>query len=248
MPNHVISIAGTMGAGKTTAAKYCESYLTAKGFNVLITKWAQPIYDVLSLLNQEKHREFMVSFSDLAKLHFGKKIFTDVKMRELVKHLNNNTYDVIIFDDTRFMQELTTLRQCKEVASVVSIFLDTTLEASQQRSGTHYNRCGDLVEKDLPKLRSFSNYRIINDLDLDLDTFQGTLRKILNNLPYESWEGTRGTLWGSQVNIRPGMVRCAGCGRTTTYINSASGLPVCERCDHRQLLVNIEAELGRLLA
>jgi dephospho-CoA kinase len=104
-----IMICGEACSGKTT----CMNYITKiyKKINekciIYFMKFAEPHYQTLEILNQQKNRLFMQEFSDLAKKHFGESIFVDAfdanVKREFPFHYISN--GIIICDDLRYLIE-----------------------------------------------------------------------------------------------------------------------------------------------
>lgn len=93
-----IAIVGQQCAGKTTAANIIAGHFDEVEF----VKFADPIYQVLGVLRQDKHRAFMQDFGEMAKKYFGESIFVDLfHARMWCKNGNS----AIICDDIRRLYE-----------------------------------------------------------------------------------------------------------------------------------------------
>lgn len=109
-----IACIGQQCSGKTSLAKFFINKFSA----VFHIKMADPIYNALDGLKQEKHRAFMQQFGDLAKKHFGEEIFPQIFERQVLE-IENESFEkevgeplkftdqiLIINDDVRFEYEL----------------------------------------------------------------------------------------------------------------------------------------------
>ena len=109
-----IAFIGQQCSGKTSAAKICMKYFDS----TRILKIADPIYDTLNALHQDKHRAFMQQFADLAKVHFGEQVLVEVfkenvaqAEKEAEKEWKNYSNALIACDDIRFPYELETVKE-----------------------------------------------------------------------------------------------------------------------------------------
>jgi dephospho-CoA kinase len=132
-----IGIIGQQCAGKTTAANFiCEL------FDPLSTEWfkfADPIYDTLKAHRQEKNRQFMQQFSDLAKYFFGDDIYVkcfkaNVQEREKeIEPLIVGKFPgkrLFICDDIRYKSEFAA---CKELGFKI-ISIDAPVAVRKKRA------------------------------------------------------------------------------------------------------------------
>jgi len=97
-----IALVGPACSGKTSAYEYIKKLCDEK--NIYLLKFAQPHYDVLAILHQEKHRPFLQEFSDLAKEHFGEDIFVKI-FEEKVNDISQDNIGILICDDLRYLIE-----------------------------------------------------------------------------------------------------------------------------------------------
>lgn len=136
MPVTKIAVIGQQCSGKTSAAKLFKKYFDAS----YVVKIADPIYDTLAALRQDKHRSFMQQFADLAKEHFGENVLVDVFI-ENVKFIEKQKQQedmmsgkernaLIVCDDIRFPYELGTVRELG--FNLVAVKADT--EVRKQRA------------------------------------------------------------------------------------------------------------------
>lgn len=102
------AVVGEQCSGKTSAAKFIGRHFSCPE----IVKFAQPIYDVLDVLQRPKHRAFMQQFSSMAKQHFGDMIFNELFANRVNDLMANPVgADSVICDDLRFPFELTLVRK-----------------------------------------------------------------------------------------------------------------------------------------
>lgn len=103
-----IAITGKQCSGKTTVTNLILKHFS----HHRILKFAQPLYDILGVLGQPKHRAFMQEHSDLAKKHFGPMVFNDIFKREL-GYMEKAFLppDIVVCDDMRFQHELNTVKE-----------------------------------------------------------------------------------------------------------------------------------------
>jgi len=96
-----IALVGLACSGKTTIANHINNLESR------IIKFAQPHYDILKVLGQEKHRLFMQELSDLCKKHFGDDIFVKIFENSASRYENQNSLLVksLICDDLRYKIE-----------------------------------------------------------------------------------------------------------------------------------------------
>jgi dephospho-CoA kinase len=110
-----IACIGQQCSGKTSLAKFFIN----KFSSVFHIKLADPIYNALDGLKQEKHRAFMQQFGDLAKKHFGEEIFAQIlekrvleiereaKEHEIIDEIIPFENQILIVnDDVRFGYEM----------------------------------------------------------------------------------------------------------------------------------------------
>jgi len=104
------AIVGKQCSGKTMVAQLMKTMYTG---NFVTLKFAEPIYDVLNILEQKKNRRFMQEFSDLTKIYFGENIFVNLLERKL-KNLNFLFADddiLVVCDDVRYQNEVDLLKK-----------------------------------------------------------------------------------------------------------------------------------------
>ena len=98
-----ITIIGQQCAGKTEAANIlCKIIEKKEKLQTKILKFAQPLYEINTILQVMKHRAFMQEQSELVKKHFGQDTFIN-----LFKKNNNDdaTECALINDDCRYTLE-----------------------------------------------------------------------------------------------------------------------------------------------
>lgn len=130
-----IAVIGQQCSGKTSAAKFLMKHFD----HYAVVKIADPIYDTLKALRQEKHRAFMQQFADLAKRHFGEEILVEIfkqNVLDLEKRFDLDGEHVmgkdvlIVCDDIRFPYELKTVKEL----GFKLIAINATAEVRKERS------------------------------------------------------------------------------------------------------------------
>lgn len=181
-----IACIGQQCSGKTTLAKFfMKEYL--HNYHI---KQADPIYAAVRALGYKKHRAFMQEFGDLAKKHFGKKIFTEVfskKVRETeLNIINHHAFDaidenraLIINDDVRFDWELENVK----TLGFITISIKCSAEVRKQRAK---KQGYEFLEKhnseiEIQDLIPQADH-IIENGEMHIDELQLTALKILNKI------------------------------------------------------------------
>jgi dephospho-CoA kinase len=106
MMTNKFAICGKQCSGKSSIMEIIGDEFDA---DVFTFKFAEPIYDVLSIMNISKNRLFMQEFSDLAKKHFGGDIFQKIFEENVKVFENESPHDMIelvVCDDVRYPNEL----------------------------------------------------------------------------------------------------------------------------------------------
>lgn len=202
-----IAVVGQQCSGKTTAAKSLIKHFEHHA----VIKIADPIYDTLKALRQEKHRAFMQQFADLAKIHFGDEILVEIfkekvldlqdkcdkdfpSMKSLNTVMGNDI--LIVCDDIRFPYELKTVKEL----GFKLIAINANVKVRKERS----DRLGlDFIENHnsetlVPQLFPSADYTIIDE-GISMDELGQECDKILGDiLTYERPESE--------------CTGCAGCG------------------------------------
>jgi dephospho-CoA kinase len=175
-----IAFIGQQCSGKTSAAKICMKYFDS----TRVFKIADPIYDTLNALHQEKHRAFMQQFADVAKEHFGEQVLVDVfrkNVEQAVKENKNSSKSCLIAcDDIRFPYELETV---KEQLGFHLIGINTSREVRKKRAeaqGFEFieNHNSETL---VPQLFQHCNYTIFDD-GISLDQLEFHLSRILEQI------------------------------------------------------------------
>jgi hypothetical protein len=182
-----IAVVGQQCSGKTSAAKIFKKYFDS----TYIVKIADPIYDTLNALKQDKHRAFMQQFADLAKEHFGEQVLVDVfrqNVKDLEKQSDSADIDrpggprnvLIACDDIRFPYELETVK--KELGfKLVGINAERTIrKVRAERLGLDFieNHNSETL---VPQLFQYCDYTIFDD-GLSMEGLEFQCRKILSQI------------------------------------------------------------------
>ena len=162
---------GNQGAGKTTAL---ESVYKSSS-NGFYFKFAQPIYDVLKAIKQEKHRAFMQQFSDLAKEHFGNDIFNKIAEKILEEKISCSN---IYCDDCRYFAELDLLKKYDFKA----IFIDTPEDVRKKRIGNMFKNPNHNSELEIYDMKNMCDAVISNDDSVSLYTFKESVIEVVSAL------------------------------------------------------------------
>jgi len=170
-----IAVIGQQCSGKSSAANFIKAQFE---YPVLL-KFAQPIYDTIGALNRPKHRAFMQQFGDLAKLHFGDLIFTNI-FKERVKEIENgDVTDLIICDDMRFGHEI---EACREAGFKI-MSINATRAVRQQRSeaqGFAFIE-NHASEVEVPSLIQQADY-IVYDDGISMDDLKAQCDRFLSSV------------------------------------------------------------------
>lgn len=102
-----IALTGKQCSGKTTTANNILEAFTRK----YILKFAEPLYQILGVLGQPKHRLFMQQLSDLAKEHCGNDIFVK-RAEKVITEIEHQQFqpEIILCDDMRYQAEFDMLK------------------------------------------------------------------------------------------------------------------------------------------
>ena len=175
-----IAVIGQQCSGKTTAAKFFAQKFDIKKF----VKIADPIYDTLKALRQEKHRAFMQQFADLAKEHFGEEILVEIfkqNVLEIENSYRNMFADtLIVCDDIRFPYELKTVQ---DELGFIMIAIDAPAEVRKVRAeklGLQFieNHNSELL---VPQLIPQADY-IIKDNGISMDELKEEVEWIYSDI------------------------------------------------------------------
>lgn len=164
-----IAIIGKQCSGKTSVANILLDKLGRE--NGVILKFAQPIYDVLNVLDLKKHRVFMQEFSDLTKKHFGNDFFV-CSFGKRMSRINSDK--IIICDDVRFQDEVDFLDE----NNFQFIIVEADGEIRKSRAdalGLQYNEEHNSEKLDLNipkhKLYIINNNKSFDDLVESVDKY-----------------------------------------------------------------------------
>jgi len=103
-----IAVIGKQCSGKSTVAKSILSH-----YNGEMIKFADPLYRMLYVLNQDKNRGFMQEGADVVKKYFGENIFVQLfreNVRGYMASPQPRKPEIIVCDDLRYKVELDAAR------------------------------------------------------------------------------------------------------------------------------------------
>lgn len=177
---------GKQQSGKSTAA-----FILSKKFeNSRTLRFADPIYDTLSALEETKHRAFMQEFGEMAKKHFGEMVFVNLFVRK-ARFIIDQKYDgrqgicqfvnAIFCDDVRRSYELDA---CKELG-FKTVFIEADDKIRQNRATKNGFKFieNHISETEIPSLKKDADFMIINNGTLNqFEKAILTLHKTLNDL------------------------------------------------------------------
>lgn len=169
-----IAFIGSMHSGKTTALDHVKEILESKGYTLVSTKFATPLYNSQKLFKPEKgykNRKFLQELGDFVKKHFGENILAKVFTEYINKIENCDVNKTIVFccDDVRVPLEFETVKKLK--------FLTVGIKTND-----------DIRKKRNPKLFIGTNHKtetsvnyLIEKCDFIIEN-NGTLEEFKNNL------------------------------------------------------------------
>jgi dephospho-CoA kinase len=181
-----IACIGQQCSGKTTLAKF---FMKEHIHNFHI-KQADPIYKSIEALGYKKHRAFMQEFGDLAKKHFGLKVFTEAFTKSVkdteIDIINRDLFDdgysdnaLIINDDVRFDWELDNVKELGFIT--VSIICPAEIRKQRaDRQGFEFLEEHN-SEIEIPNLIPKADW-IIDNSDLTKDRFREKALEILKKI------------------------------------------------------------------
>ena len=157
----IIAFNGNMGVGKSEALKFVTGELASKGTQVILVKFAAPLYDIQSYIYQRVGRPIPEP-KDRMLLQFlgtdwGRKTQSDTIWVDLwettVKELAANTAQniVIVCDDCRFDNEAIKIKSLggkivKIVSHKNSERIDTTLISHESEKGLKLDYLDYIIE------------------------------------------------------------------------------------------------------
>lgn len=151
-----IGIIGQQCSGKTTVANMiCHMFRRPR-----IIKFADPIYDTLKALRQEKHRGFMQAFGEMAKVHFGEHIFVDIFNKKL-EGFEFSGADLLICDDIRRTYEAQAAKEAGFKIIYIKCNRETRLGRAQSQ-GLEFIE-NHISETEVPDLEIYADYVLFNE-------------------------------------------------------------------------------------
>ena len=156
-----ISVIGPQCAGKTEVVKI----IAGLHDSFRIIKFADPIYGALEALKKPKHRAFMQSFGEMAKIHFGEHVFVEL-FKEAVREAEElNAWaggiDILLCDDVRRDYEAEAAFEC----GFVLIYVDADREIRKRRAevqGLEFIE-NHISETEIPNLKKYAEVEILNE-------------------------------------------------------------------------------------
>lgn len=159
----VIGLAGRIGSGKGTVAKYLEERYGAKKF-----VYSDILGDLLDRLHLPKTRE------NLQKLGEGirEKLGDDVLVNAMVGEVKGSTQSIMIIDGIRYANEVEMLRSFEEN---LLMFTDAPVL-------TRYERCVARAQKGEEK-EGFSDFELRDNAptELELEQVRGMADHVIDN-------------------------------------------------------------------
>ena len=132
MKKHIIGLAGEMGSGKSTVARY----LTEK-YGAVSHKFSTSLRDVLDELHLEQSRKNLGELSTILRKTYGEDLFAKAVLQKVSK----DTHDVIVVDGVRRLGDINFLHELPEFKL---LYIKGSLES---RYGRITNRTQNVDDK-----------------------------------------------------------------------------------------------------
>lgn len=169
MKKIIIGLAGEMGSGKGTVAKYIAEKYRGNHY-----RFSTMLRDILDRLHLEQSRENLPKISMALRSAFGEDIFDKV----MVGDINKDDSEIIIVDGIRRLKDVENLRN---VAGFSLIYIDANLENCFKRITERHENTDDTgktleefkkehtdePETQIRALKDISNFAVENDGTLE---------------------------------------------------------------------------------
>jgi dephospho-CoA kinase len=183
MPKLILGIAGEMGSGKGTIAKYISEKYEGNAH-----RFSTVLRDVLDRIYVEQTRENISAISTVLRKKFGE----DILAKAMYHDTQNDKCDIVVIDGVRRMADIQYLQ---ELPHFKFIYIDTDIKICYERIVKRGENTGDATktfeefkndheletELQIRDLKNYANYAISNNSNFE-ELYKQIDRIIAENL------------------------------------------------------------------